>query len=145
MIRHYRTFAFAALAAMVSFNLRAVAPTDFKMKLPIAVNAAAVGEKSATDLPVLVRLSESIDGFKYSDLASDGSDLAFGVDDGGVITVYPHEIDTWDPEGESLVWVKVPVLDKDTAFNAYYGNDVNVPSTATSVCRARRPWRGSSA
>ena len=133
MIHPWRVLSFAALAALVSFNLCAVAPTDFKMKLPIAVNAAAVGEKSATDLPVLVRLSESIDGFKYSDLASDGSDLAFGVDDGGVITVYPHEIDMWDPEGESLVWVKVPTVAAGTTFNAYYGNDVDVPSTATSV------------
>ena len=133
MFHPWRVLLFAALAALVSFNLRAVAPTDFAMKLPIAVNAAAVGEKSATDLPVLVRLSESIDGFKYSDLASDGSDLAFGVDDGGVITVYPHEIDTWDPEGESLVWVKVPVLDKDTSFNAYYGNGASGGAMASAT------------
>ena len=83
MFHPCRVLSFAAFTAMVSFNLRAVAPTDFKMKLPIAVNAEAVGEKSATDLPVLVRLSESIEGFKYSDLASDGSDLAFGVNVGG--------------------------------------------------------------
>ena len=133
MFHPCRVLSLAALAALVSFNLRAIAPTDFKMKLPIAVNAAAVGEKSATDLPVLVRLSESIGGFKYSDLASDGSDLAFGVDDGGVITVYPHEIDTWDPEGESLVWVKVPVLDKATSFNAYYGNGASGGATASAT------------
>ena len=133
MFHPCRVLSFAALAAMVSFDLRAVAPTDFKMKLPIAVNAEAVGEKSVTDLPVLVRLSESIEGFKYSDLASDGSDLAFGVNVGGVITVYPHEIDTWDPEGESLIWVKVPTVDKDTAFAMYYGNGVSVADSSTSV------------
>ena len=124
---------FAAVAVFVSSALFAVAPTDFMKKIPIAVNAEAVGDKSATDLPVLVRLSESIDGFKYSDLASDGSNLAFGVDDGTEITVYPHEIDTWNPEGESLVWVKVPTVAAGTAFNAYYGNDIDVPSSATSV------------
>lgn len=133
MFHPCRVLSFAAFAAMVSYNLWAVAPTDFKMKLPIAVNAEAVGEKSATDLPVLVRLSESIKGFKYSDLASDGSDLAFGVNDGGVITVYPHEIDTWDPKGESLVWVKVPTVDKDTAFAMYYGNGTTVPESKTAV------------
>lgn len=126
-------FVLAAFAAVVSFNLRAAAPTDFKMKLPIAVNAAAVGEKSATDLPVLVRLSESIDGFKYSDLASDGSDLAFGVEERGVITVYPHEIDTWDPDGESLVWVKVPTVAADTTFNAYYGNGASDGAAASAT------------
>lgn len=133
MFHPCRVLSFAAFAAMVSFNLRAVAPTDFKMKLPIAVNAEAVGEKSATDLPVLVRLSESIEGFKYSDLASDGSDLAFGVNVGGVLTVYPHEIDTWDPEGESLVWVKVPTVDKDTAFAMYYGYGTTAPESKTAV------------
>ena len=123
----------AVMAAFVSSALFAVAPTDFKMKLPITVNAAAVGEKSATDLPVLVRLSESIDGFKYSDLTSVGSDLAFGVDDGSSITVYPHEIDTWNPEGESLVWVKVPVLSASTAFNMYYGNGASDGATASAT------------
>jgi hypothetical protein len=133
MFHPCRVLSFAALAAMVAFNLRAVAPMDFKMKLPIAVNAEAVGENSATDLPVLVRLSESIEGFKYSDLASDGSDLAFGVNVGGVITVYPHEIDTWDPEGESLIWVKVPTVDKDTAFAMYYGYGTTAPESKTAV------------
>ena len=76
----------AALCALVTVDLFAVALIDFKMKLPISVNATAAGEKTATDLPVLVRLSEAITGFKYSDLASDGSDLAFGVDDGSSIT-----------------------------------------------------------
>ena len=123
----------AALCALVTVDLFAVALIDFKMKLPISVNATAAGEKTATDLPVLVRLSEAITGFKYSDLAADGSDLAFGVDDETTVTIYPHEIDTWDPTGESLVWVKVPSVAAGTSFNAYYGNNVTVASTATSV------------
>ena len=140
MFHPCRVLSFAALAAMVSFNLRAVAPTDFKMKLPIAVNAEAVGENSATDLPVLVRLSESIKGFKYSDLASDGFDLAFGVNVDGVITVYPHEIDTWDPEGESLIWVKVPTVDKATAFAMYYGYGTTAPESKTAVWSGYRRY-----
>ena len=127
------SFLAAALCALVTVDLFAVALIDFKMKLPISVNATAAGEKTATDLPVLVRLSESIAGFKYSDLAADGSDLAFGVDDETTVTIYPHEIDTWDRTGESLVWVKVPSVAADTSFNAYYGNNVTVASTATSV------------
>jgi len=102
----------------------AVAPADFKKKVPITVNAEAVGDKSADDVPVLVRISESaISGFSYADLAADGSDLAFGVEGGdGNLVVYPHEIDTWDTSGESLVWVKVPTLSAATAFDMYYGN-----------------------
>ena len=127
------SFLAAALCALVTVDLFAVALIDFKMKLPISVNATAAGEKTATDLPVLVRLSESITGFKYSDLAANGSDLAFGVDDETTVKIYPHEIDTWDPTGESLVWVKVPSVAAGTSFNAYYGNNVTVASTATSV------------
>ena len=112
------SFLAAALCALVTVDLFAVALIDFKMKLPISVNATAAGEKTATDLPVLVRLSEAITGFKYSDLAADGSDLAFGVDDETTVKIYPHEIDTWDPTGESLVWVKVPSVAAGTSFNA---------------------------
>lgn len=128
---------FTAAAVFVSSGLFAVAPTDFKMKLPISIGTdaqTALGEKSAEDVPVLVRISEAgISGFSYGDLAADGSDLAFGVDDGSTITVYPHEIDTWNPDGESLVWVKVPVLSASTVFNMYYGNGVSGGAAASST------------
>lgn len=59
-----------------------------------------------TDFPALVRLSASIDGFNYADFTdqTDGTDLAFVDADGNLL---PHEIDTWNTFGESLVWVKV--------------------------------------
>ena len=109
---------------------------DFHKRVPISVSSSgqsALGENSANDVPVLVRISESIPGFSYADMAADGSDLAFGVENGGVLTIYPHEIETWNPEGESLVWVKVPTLSAATEFAMYYGNGVSVADTATSV------------
>lgn len=109
---------------------------DFHKRVPISVSSAgqsALGGNSANDVPVLVRISESIPGFSYADMAADGSDLAFGVENGGVLTIYPHELETWNPEGESLVWVKVPTLSAATEFAMYYGNGVSVADTATSV------------
>ena len=53
--------------------------------------------------------SQTIKGFDGAECEADGSDLRF-VNDAG--DVYPHEIDTWNRDGESLVWVKLPQLAK---------------------------------
>ena len=44
------------------------------------------------------------------------------------INQIPHEIDTWNENGVSLVWVKVPLLTSDTEIGAHYGSDA--PGTA---------------
>ena len=70
------------------------------------------GYKEAATLenfPLLVRISSArISGFSYGLCQADGKDIQFTSPDGE--TVYPHEIDTWNPNGESLVWVNVPAL-----------------------------------
>ena len=112
----------AALVACLSSEVLPAGPAvpsphDFLKRLPISVSSAgqtALGVNSASDVPVLVRISESIPGFSYADLKSDGSDIAFGVECGGELTIYPHEIETWDRDGVSLVWVKVPMLSAAT-------------------------------
>ena len=80
---------------------RAFTPTD-----EIIANSAAaradIGDAALANFPVLVHLSSGIPGFSYSDFReADGHDLAFGSDDG---TELPYEIDTWNPQGVSLVW-----------------------------------------
>ena len=75
------------------------------------------GTSTLTDFPVLIRLSAELNGFKYAKCA-DGANLRFADSDGNLI---PHEIDTWDANGTSLVWVKVPSLTKDTVIKVYYG------------------------
>jgi len=63
---------------------------------------------SLIGFPVLVRVSEErINGFHYSRAAADGRDLRFTDENGNLL---PCEVDTWNPGGESLVWVKVPLL-----------------------------------
>lgn len=88
----------------------------------------ALGERALTNFPVLVKFSAAIPKFKYADFKeADGHDLAFGLEDG---TVLPYEIDTWDPTGVSIVWVKVPELVAGTKILAYYGgvrNETNIP------------------
>ena len=81
-----------------------------------------------TNFPALVRLSTAIPGFRYSDFnLAHGGDLRFFDSNGYLV---PHEIDTWDENGESLVWVKVPVLEPGTALTARYGCIGEPPAVA---------------
>ena len=72
--------------------------------LAITVTGVPSGVTLA-DFPLLVRLSESaISGFSYQDFqGTGGSDLRFETADG---TGLAYDVDTWDENGESLVWVK---------------------------------------
>ena len=78
------------------------------------------GNSALVDFPVLVRLSgANIGGFRYSDFRqANGGDLRFSDAAGNLI---PHEIDTWNPSGESTVWVRVPSLTRTTQITAHYG------------------------
>ena len=76
------------------------------------------GASSLKNFPVLVRISpERISGFSYADCAADGRDIAFADAEGNVLA---REIDTWDPNGESLVWVSLPTFSSSTVFTMTY-------------------------
>ena len=75
-----------------------------------------------TNFPVLVRLSTNTPGFSYSQFASptDGADLRFAAANGREL---PFEIDEWNPNGESDVWVQTPSITSSNDFiTAYWGN-----------------------
>ena len=69
-----------------------------------------------TNFPVLVRLSADIPRFSYGKCKAD--ELRFALPDG---TLLSHEIDWWNENGESTVWVNVPELTSNTVFTAYWG------------------------
>ena len=91
---------------------------------PLTVSGFAEGKAALADFPVLVRISTAIDGFSYGDCAAGGADISFTSEDGE--TVYPHEVDTWNPDGESLVWVKLPSMAHGTKF-LFRWADLNPP------------------
>jgi hypothetical protein len=78
------------------------------------------GSSALANFPVLVKLSEAgIYGFHYSDFATtNGFDLCFTDTSGKLLA---HEIDTWNPNGVSTVWVKIPSLTASTKIVARYG------------------------
>ena len=81
-----------------------------------------VGNETLANFPVLVKISESgIPGFRYADCKKPGgADLRFADASGNLLA---SEVDTWNPAGVSLVWVKVPSLTAATKITAYYGWD----------------------
>ncbi|MBM4092469.1 MAG: DUF2341 domain-containing protein, partial [Planctomycetes bacterium] len=86
-----------------------------------------------TDVPVLVRLTpERID---YTLCATDGRDLYF-TDDVGLPLSF--EIEHWNPEGDSICWVRLPSISPTNAathFWLHFGN----PS-ATSAATPAAVW-----
>ena len=95
--------------------------TPFSKKIPITISGYA-GSTELTDFPVLVTLKdEAPSGFSYDNCATDGADLRFADATGALLS---HEIETWDTNGTSYVWVKVPSLvGKATTFSGYYGTN----------------------
>ena len=87
------------------------------------------GSGPLVNFPVLVKLPGSIHGFDYADFGGT-TNLVFRDSAGNAI---PHEVDTWNTTGTSLVWVRVPSVTKTTVFHMQYcgsSDTVNNP-TAT--------------
>ncbi len=84
-----------------------------------------------TNFPVLVRLSTDIKRFSYERCKAD--ELRFALPDG---TLLAHEIDWWNENGESTIWVNVPELTSNTVFTAYWG----MPAGREALRAAGETW-----
>ena len=87
---------------------------------------------AASGVPALLRLAEGeggIEGFRYADVAESGLEILDA--DGNLL---PWELDTWDTNGVSLVWVGVPAYSNGVAVTVRYGAGfVNATPAATDV------------
>lgn len=128
----------AFLASLVAFTAQALpGPTSatFAKGAKFTVAGYAADKSALTGFPVLVRIAEnSPSGFSYGDLQSKstGADIAF-VDMSG--NGLPFEIDTWNPSGTSLIWVRLPSMTNGTEFVMCWGST----SSGKAVCNAN-PW-----
>ena len=91
---------------------------DYSHSTPITF-AGYEGESTLTNFPALIRLGEGVGGFSYNDCAADGRDVRFCGADGQELD---SEIATWDKNGTSEFWIKVPRLSKRTRIFAVWGN-----------------------
>ena len=106
---------------------------DFQSAVRFTVSGYA-GAETLTDYPVLVRLAQNApEGFDYAECAAGGADIRFADAEGNVLA---HEIETWNPNGESCVWVKVPALMKDTVFLMYYNGTSETTVTSADTWSA---------
>lgn len=105
-----------------------VNPVHFTYRAKFTMTGYTNSTEVLENFPVLVRLAaNSPEGFSYADCAEGGSDIRFS-DAGGKLI--PHEIETWDTAGESLIWVGLPIATNGTTFAMYYHSDApGLPST----------------
>ncbi|MBX9769706.1 MAG: DUF2341 domain-containing protein [Bdellovibrionales bacterium] len=96
-----------------------VAYDSWKYRTQITIDNSLYGE-TFTQFPVAVRLNPS--RLDYSLTKAGGADLRFT--DASDVAI-PFEIESWNPGGESVIWVKVPSIAANsttTSFKMYFGN-----------------------
>lgn len=117
-LQKFTMSAIGLLAGTFVASGAAIDPSNYDYMMTIA---PASGKVSGTlsNFPILVRLSAARhQNFNPADCGENGANLRFALEDG---TVLAHEIDTWNADGESLVWVNVPSLKGSTKITAYWG------------------------
>ena len=117
----------------------------------VTVNSATYGSRmkiffsgynrgeTLANFPVLVNLNTNLPGFSYQQFASPaGTDLRF-TDESGYLMI-PFEIDQWNTNGTSSVWVNVPSISSANDFIwAYWGNPAATGLPASSTNGAAWP------
>jgi hypothetical protein len=103
------------------FSTSAFLPSDYGANMSIAF-PGYTRTNALLNFPALVKLGTQLPGFSYRQFASPtGEDLRFTDSTGTVLL--PHEIDQWDTNGVSYVWVRVPKLTGTSDYVwAYWGN-----------------------
>ena len=91
------------------------------------------GSSTLKDFPLAIRLSEArYPGFSYA-RAGDGNALAFILGD----LMLDYEVEQWNPNGESIVWVRIPELTSKTELGMWWRLR---PGQATSGPNASAVW-----
>ncbi|MEM7392682.1 MAG: DUF2341 domain-containing protein, partial [Verrucomicrobiota bacterium] len=130
---YYRTFATNSLGSDWAPNTEV-----FKVRGPAdSLKMTFCGYDRTTVLenfPVLLKLDTSIPGFSYERfLSANGYDLRFWSSNLAIELNY--EIDEWDPNGTSTVWVQIPALvNSNTCIWATWGDpgDAAQPAYTTN-------------
>ncbi|MFW6170942.1 MAG: DUF2341 domain-containing protein, partial [Planctomycetota bacterium] len=125
-IRHGKAVTIGLTLALIIGAWQGALAAGYKMKIefPGYTNRT----DTLTNFPVLVALSNNVDGsgFSFEDtpfLSDEGWDLRFRDTD--EITELNYEIESWDTNASSYVWVQVPELPADGSgyIWAYWGED----------------------
>ena len=102
----------------------------FRMKIRVA---SYDKPEILTNFPTLVVLSTNIPNFRYTDFnsSSNGADLRFAASN--ETTELNYEIEKWNTNGSSYVWVQVPTISSTNDFiYAYWGSNDGVAPCTTN-------------
>ena len=110
---------------------RAATVTDFAKTFTVTV-PTGFADAPLADFPLLVRLGAGIQGFDYADFRQNGADLLVTDTEDHPL---PHELENWDTNGVSRLWVQVPSVAEGTTIRVYYG-------TAATVDEVDGMWSG---
>ncbi|MEM7392180.1 MAG: DUF2341 domain-containing protein, partial [Verrucomicrobiota bacterium] len=117
-------------------------PTNFTYRFKVQLCGYDRSE-TLIDFPLAIRLSTNVPGFRYTDFRSvSGGDLRAAGENG--TDLLDHEIDMWNTNGESIVWVRVPSLQSPNQCVWLYWGSTNValPPTSTNGAVWRSGYRG---
>ncbi len=128
----YGTDGSSATVTIANFRDARIAHFAKTISLTLKPDIDAFTEgKTLTDFPVLVRLQAGVNGFDPNDvLRADHGDIAiFSAD----MEPLPYEIESWNQNGETRVWVKVPTLTPELQLQVYYGSTEAVANNPEDV------------
>ncbi len=126
-----RAILLSCLMAVAGLSAHAANFSGWSKAMPITFAGYGKAE-TLTNFPVLVKLHTGLSGFSYTDFASpaDGADLRFAASN--QIDELNFEIEKWDTNGTSSVWVQIPLLaGTNTQIWAYWKN----PAAAAPACQ----------
>ncbi len=109
------------------FSTESVATYPYRMQITFS---GYDKDETLTNFPALVVLTDGYNGFFYNQLQSGGVDLRFTGESTNELN---YEIESWNTNGSSYIWVQVPELTNNCSIWAYWGNaSVSVPEYTTN-------------
>jgi len=122
-----------SLVALMLFGLGTAQAADFSTwakKMEVQFTGYTPSE-TLTNFPALVVLNTGISGFNYIDFTSGtNDDLRFTAADG--TTELNYEVESWDTNGSSYVWVQVPELANSASIWAYWSKSRETAPVCTT-------------
>jgi hypothetical protein len=113
----------SSTATVIGTPVPQLNPTNYAYRVKISF--PGYNGTPVTNFPALITLSATnVPGLEFSQFASNGTDLVFA--DAGGKAILPSEIDEWNDNGVSTIWVGIPLLN-GTNIWAYWGNSGSVP------------------
>ncbi len=145
LLRVVSVLALATLALFVPLAQADAGFSNWRYKMQITFRGYNKSE-TLTNFPVLVVFSNNLSGsgFNYNQFAStNAGDLRFA--DSNEVQALSFEIEKWNTNGNSYVWVRVPTLaSTNDSIWAYWGNTASVtpPASTTNGATWDRYFKG---